>query len=45
MRAFLGYRDVADHQHGVSVADELICSNQQFFLLSFPKIRSGSFAL
>ena len=32
MRAFLGYRGVVGHQHGVSAADELIRLNQQFCL-------------
>jgi hypothetical protein len=30
MRAFLGYRGVVDHQHGITAADELIRLNQQF---------------
>src|SRR5262245_10328520 len=32
MRAFLGYRGVVDHQHGIAAADELIPLNQQFCL-------------
>ena len=31
IRAFLGYRSVVDHQHGMA-ADELIRLNQQFCL-------------
>src|SRR5262245_19452197 len=30
MRAFLGYRSIIDHQHGIAAADELIRLNQQF---------------
>jgi uncharacterized C2H2 Zn-finger protein len=32
MRAFLGYRRVVDHQHGIAAADELVRLNQQFRL-------------
>ena len=32
MRAFLGYRGVVDHQHGIAAADQLVCLNQQFRL-------------
>ena len=32
MRAFLGYRGVVDHQHGVTAADEPVRLNQQFCL-------------
>src|SRR6202047_2282350 len=30
MRAFLGYRGVVDHQHGIAAAHQLIRLNQQF---------------
>src|SRR6266699_1876523 len=32
MRAFLGYRGIVDHQHGIAAADELIRLNQQLCL-------------
>src|SRR5262245_42956693 len=32
MRAFLGYRGVVDHQHGIRPADQLIRLNQQLYL-------------
>src|SRR2546430_4550392 len=37
MSAFLGYRSVVNHQHGIVAADEPICLDK----LSFPKIPSG----
>ena len=30
MRAFLGYRGIVDHQHGIAATDEPICLNKQF---------------
>jgi signal transduction histidine kinase len=30
MRAFLGYRSVVNHQHGIVAADEPICLDKQF---------------
>jgi hypothetical protein len=32
MRAFLGYRGVVDHQHGIAATDEPIRLSQQFCL-------------
>src|SRR5260370_36520797 len=32
MRAFLGYRGVVDHQHGIAAADQPIRLNKQFRL-------------
>src|SRR5262245_15335149 len=32
MRAFLGYRSVVNHQHGIVAADEPICLDKQFCL-------------
>jgi hypothetical protein len=31
MRAFLGYRSVVNHQHGIIAADEPICLDKQFY--------------
>jgi hypothetical protein len=32
MRAFLGYRSIVDHQHGIAAADHPIRLNKQFRL-------------
>src|SRR6516164_337724 len=30
MRAFLGYRSIVDHQHGIAAADQPVCLDKEF---------------